>query len=268
MSANRWIALVCLVPLLAFGQARRMMMQPMLSVPGVSSNFWATNYGTPIASWIADNAVYIPSSSNICTNLPDVWVNGYNLTNPVVSKAPQTLTNSLNGHHTLLFDGVDDFLRCVNFTNQNPAEYWIVGKFSQGTNGVNAYWFSGNSTTVAHRFYKPASDKFLMFSGSNVLTDNPIDTLTNRWLVFCVSLGPVGGMFTNTVLLKAGNTGITNCSGLHLGSGDARQDNGRIEVAEFAAYGIVSGSAGTNSTATRSLIYSGFTNKYGVANFQ
>jgi hypothetical protein len=261
---TRLAILFCLLPLLCFGQTRRMMLAPALASAssGSVSNFWATNYGTPVANWIADNAIYAGASSNVCTNLPDIWVNNYAATNgSQIGKAPVTLTNSLNGHHTLRFDGVDDFLKNSAYTNTQPFELWMVMRYRDSTNSNSHYLFDGVSATLG-RVYWLLNGAYAAISAGTSLYDTTFAPYTNNWkVVTMIFANTSSGIFTNNIAEKTGNAGYTNQNGIVFGAAKDFLGCAPVEIAEVAAFGA------TNTPTDRAAIFSGFTNKYGNANF-
>lgn len=239
--------------------------QPM---PLVST--WSpTNYGTPQAYYFGDDATITQTGgTNWVFTWPDEWNNGlpnkpWNLTNNQYGKAPLALMNSLNGHHTVRFDGVDDYIRNTKVTNTQPFEMWMVAAYRGTTNSGNNYYWT-DSLSSGNRFYllqlAATGGKLRMY------TDNGFDVnvggITNKWVVWrFVVNGSNSRIETNNVLLASGNAGSFNQLGFIAASKYDFTLSSPMEIAEMIFY------VGTNDGPTCTSINNGFRTKYDPSNF-
>lgn len=232
---------------------------------GTVSNFYATNYGTPLA-WYSPAGISSFGSTNVITNWSDGWINGWHLTNAGVANLPKSATKgSLNGFSTAIFDGSDDYLRQAAFTSPPPVEVWMVLK-NRGTTNIGANKFILDSVNTSFRTYLVQQPSSTIRLGNSGTLDSPTisDNLTNKWFVLTVMYraGASATMWTNNVIWSNAGIGMNGTwSGITL---SAKNDlTGAIwyEYAEIIIY------SATNTTANRALIYSGFTNTYGTSNF-
>lgn len=217
------------------------------------------NFGNPVANWPGDNSIFFGTTNGIRT-LTDRGPNHYDLTNAFPGGGqPTALTNSLNGHTTVSFDGVNDFLWSVPYTNQQPAEWWLVMKSTQPQ--AQCSFISGGNASFKPRLQSISSGPyvFYQYAGTNVLGPDSIAASSNRWLIFTVVWdGGNSSVLTNNVLYFSGSAGLMTCSQLLVGSDAGPSLSARFELAELATFN------GTNTPASRTALYNGFKNKYGL----
>jgi len=229
---------------------------------GVSTNY-PTNFTGCIGWWVADSA--ITNTSGQVTNLPDLWVNGWHLTNTTTGTAPYITNNALNGHAVISFDGVDDFLRAAAFTNSsaNVMETFYVMKYNGTTNiATIAYWLGSVSATFRMHSGLAANtgNRLLNIGGLGSVAMNKLTT--NVWLVnndiFSGSSGDGGNRTNNVRDYSTLASSSSTASGLTLANAATLVTPAKVIFAEVAIY------SATNGALTRSNLYNYFTNKYGT----
>jgi hypothetical protein len=256
--------------LTAVGQIPPMVMQDMLvasqgNVAGGEAGWIDTYYPTNIAGfpangwWVGDNAKSSTSTNavGLVTNWLDWSGNGYNLTNLVANSEPTISNNCLNAHSVLSFDGSNDLLRNVPFTNTQAStgsEFVMVVLFKWADASLH-YIFRDNVGYALSRL--PTTGYYGCFGNSPTVGPS----VTNTWLVLAARTlaNAYTYIYTNSVLVTGGPCGDANLSSLGVGG---RYSDGAAStpmlLAEFVSYN-------TNLTAEiRSNLFAYFTNKYGA----
>lgn len=136
---------------------------------------------------------------------------------------------------SILFDGVDNFLKAAAFTLDRPFTVYIRAK--QITWTLNEAWWEGNVTNSIGLFQGPATTPDLYVSGAGVSDANPLALNT---------YGSVAAVFVagaNNTILQVGGTTITGTltgdtlGGFTLGCyGNGNAGFSNIQVKEVVLY--------------------------------
>ena len=232
-----------------------------------TSSIHPTNLtGYPALAWYPVDLAQTNTGGQV-TNLPDQWVNAFNLTNPVASKGGTITNNVLNGHAIVSFDGVDDYLRSLIYTSSQPHDVWMVCKWrGDSSSAINKMFFDSADATLTfrNRFYFANNSDRLEMAGNSAINFTDGIGATNRWIVFeCLFNGTSSAGRTNNVSWPdSTSAGTVTMSGFTLGANAVLGNPGTIDVAEIATYGGGNAVPGTN-TLTRSNLFFYFTNKFG-----
>lgn len=233
-----------------------------LSVTSLSvSNFSPTNFGPVVGWWPGDSVTPLGTTNGVRT-WSDLSGLGHDLTNYFPTNVPTALTNSLNGHTTVLFNGVDNFLSSASHSNGAATEWWMVMRPKVRGAATDMYYIDATGSVNRIMQYFSGAERWRMFAGASIFVDFS-DSYTNRWMVYTwVFDGANSYLRTNNVIVANVNPLSSGMTGLSLGGPWAH--NGSFAAVEFAEIAVFDK---TNTAAIRSSVYSGFTNKYGNANF-
>ena len=151
-------------------------------------------------------------------------------------QATDTNRPSQEADGSILFDGVDNWLKCNAFTLNQPETIYIFGKHITWTD--NDYWFDGNTDDSGILFQNGTSNELKLHADAtvNTNTDLPLDVYDAIVVVFngASSYLQVG---TNAAVGPA-NAGAANMGGFALGE-KADELGGHvahIQIKEVAIY--------------------------------
>jgi len=154
----------------------------------------------------------------------------------------------------LLFDGVDDFLKCVAFTLVRPEQIHIV--FKQITWTLNGCVYDGNATSSMALAQQSSAPNLAIYANA-ALGLEPL-TLDTFGIVRTLFNGANSKIQVNDDTPATGNAGSANGSGFTLGArgGDDRWSH--IQVKEIIIRKV------EDSAGDEAIIYNYLKNKYSI----
>jgi hypothetical protein len=157
-----------------------------------------------------------------------------------------TATNqpAVQSDGSLLFDGVDNFMKCDAFTLNQPTTVYYLGKQVTWVNNTSA--FDGNTLNTGRLDTRTASPQMGIFAGASVGPISPVVDTYN--VITSVFNGASSVLQLNNGTPVTGDTGAGNMGGFTLGAGgDATRDS-NIQVKEVILF------AAAHDAATRSRV--------------
>lgn len=148
---------------------------------------------TGLELWISADSSYI-TSGNLVDTLYDLSINKNHAVQPNLTNKPQLFTSSLNGHKTLVFDAIDDFLSLPTIDFKTV---FIVGKSNESPSSDYRGLLGGPNASTSIGGYLintiPSSNLFALGVSStsfNLMNKNGIATvpfgdffpLNNYWI--------------------------------------------------------------------------------------
>lgn len=155
-----------------------------------------------------------------------------------LKQATDTNRPALQADGSILFDGVDNLLRCDPFTLNQPETVYIL--FKQVTWTVADRIYDGNTTTVMALFQTGSTPQIQMFAGSAVGTISP--TLNVYTVVASVFNGAASVNQVGASSSAAVDAGASNAAGFTLGAQPAG-NYGNIEVREVIIFPVAHSAA-------------------------
>ena len=190
------------------------------------------------------------------------WTNlsgtvGLDLTNEIVGAVPSLQTNVINSRDALLFDGIDDYLSCVNYTSAQPHEVWMV--LCDTNNGSGKYYFDCDSFTPTRQYLRNSIySGYYLNGGAGISATNSL--VTNSWFILSVVLnGGSSAIFSNNVEIASGNTGANVVGGLVVGNRYTKDTGVNMLLAEMVTF-----QTNLNSISRSNLTYA-WRNKYAIS---
>ena len=220
-------------------------------------------------------AFYLPSATGYVTNggvatLVDFGPNAWHMTNAAATSlwpVHQISIAGINNHDSVLFDGANDYLNSVIYTNGAKHEIIMVFRYNGVTNASVRYFYDGRAA-LGHKAGQWTAGQ--LFYGSSSLTITG-ELLTNRWIVFDFVMGETGvGSYGYTNNVSAGGTAIAQTktqAGMVLGADHFISAWTPLDLALMVTYGSTDSSVplpGTNTTA-RTAIFNALTNYFNLS---
>lgn len=160
---------------------------------------------------------------------------------------------------SVVFDGVDDFMKTSSFSAAQPETIYLVAV--PVTWSVNATIFDGFSSSSQFRFYQNTSTPGINFSTDNVnfLGFNATWPVSERAIISIIANGAISSLQVNRRLPTSGNSGVSSGLGLTLASNTGSTTFANVAVSELVLY-----SNEAHSATTRANIIGYFANKYQI----
>lgn len=181
-----------------------------------------------LAAWFVAG-VGITSAGGLVSQWADQSGNGRHL-----KQATGTNQPALQADGTILFDGIDNFLKCDAFTLNQPVSGYMVFKQVTWTNNDRVYDGDGNDSMGLYQ--TAVTPRLLMFAGtvgSAASTQLPLDTygaMANVWN------GAASVMQINNNSGITGDAGAGNAGGFTLGSNGTASAFANIQVKEVILF--------------------------------
>jgi len=156
---------------------------------------------------------------------------------------------SANG---VLFDGIDNFMKCVAFTWNQPEFLYLVMKQVTWTN-ADRIW-DGNTLTSVMCYQQGVTPNLGVYSGTTQL--NNTNLAINTWGIVRVLYNGAGSKFIiNNTTPVTGNAGTNSAAGFTLGADGNNLQFSNIQVKEII---------NRVSTLGEAAIYAYLATKYGL----
>lgn len=182
---------------------------------------------SPAAWWRYNTG--ITESSGAVSAWADQSGNSRNLVQATGTNQP-----ALQGDGTILFDGVDNYLKCSAFTFNQPATICVLGKQITQANGQAIC--DGNTSDSMEFFQSTASaTRVRLFAGANAIDNDDwaIDTYAAIRVVFS---GASSLIQVNTNAAATGDPGAQNAGGFTLGGRGGAAEFSNIQVGEVILF--------------------------------
>lgn len=159
----------------------------------------------------------------------DLSGGGNHLLQPVAAEQPTLLTNQLDGHPAIRFDGIDDHLLSLTVPAASPRTIYIVFKLRAYSN--DAVIFAGNAYAVG--WYQLGN------SGNNAYALNGVALLNSTLLIntYCLATIIFDGVSSvvqiNSLAETTGNSGANIPEGFSLGASALSTNPSQIDVCDI-----------------------------------
>jgi hypothetical protein len=143
---------------------------------------------------------------------------------------------TLESDGTILFNGVDQFLKTAPFTLNQPTTVYFLGRAITWTN--NDVFFDGNTNGSGKVDQRTSSPNLRLFAGTTGFTENTAMTLGTYFPVAAVING-ASSLLQVGSQTQTGNAGANNMGGFKLGvNGDEITGWSNIQVKEVLIYNV------------------------------
>jgi len=219
-------------------------MPPVLMTPDII-------YDGNTVAWydFNDLSTITKDGGNLVSRWNDKLLSGHDLIQATATKQPLLSSDGI------LFDGVDDFMKTVAFTFDQPEMIYIV--FKQVTWTSLDKVFDGDSYISGTLYQSVNTPELRLWAGGAIGGNNnlPVDTFgIVRALINAASSKTI----VNNTTPQTGTVGASNMGGFTLGAGANSTQCGHIQVKEIIPRKIADNE--TDETA----IYNYLKNKYGL----
>lgn len=194
------------------------------------------------AAWFR-NQQGITQSGGFVSQWNDQSGNGRHLIQGTGASQP-----ALQADGSILFDGVDDFLKCAAFTLNQPATVYILGKQVTWTSNDSIAGGDTNGVRLRQENLGISPD-LQIFAGSatGVNANLPLDTYGG---IVAVYNGASSLLQINNTTPATGDAGANNLAGFTLGSDGSQTTFGNLQAKESIVY------VGAHDAATRVAVIS------------
>lgn len=158
-------------------------------------------------------------------------------------QATDTNRPALQADGSILFDGVDNYLKCDAFTLNQPATFYL--RFRQVTWTDQDRIFDGNTLNASPLYQASATPTIRIFAGTAEVADNGNLAVNTYGSVAVVFNGASSSILVNATTETTGNPGASNPAGFTLGATPTPSAYSNIQVKEVAIF------AAAHSAATR-----------------
>lgn len=150
---------------------------------------------------------------------------------------------------SILFDGVDHFLRTAFFTlNQPITAYFLFRKLASSLN--QRFFDGGSAGNYSFLVWESLSEdnRFSTDEGVNWISANPDIVIDEYTVLTAIANGASSFFRTNTSAAVSGNVGVVNPGGLTVGSNATGTENSNMQVKEVILY------AGAHDTNQQNMV--------------
>lgn len=193
-----------------------------------------------LAAWFQNNKG-ITSSLGAVSQWDDQSGNGRHL-----KQATGTNQPALQADGSILFDGVDNYLKCDAFTLSQPITYYLLA--NQITWTDNDVLVDGNTNDVGLLHQSGSTPALRIYAGAGVaLAASP--SIGAYHVLYAVFNGASSVVGADNGATSTGNAGASNMGGLTLGAhADGASNWSNIQAKEFIVY------AAAHDAATRNVV--------------
>jgi len=196
---------------------------------------------------------YLKLVTKDVSDLVSVWGDQSGLSHDLLQAVGtnQPLWNT-NG---VLFDGVDNFMKTVAFTLNQPEEIWIVFKQVTWTSGE--YMFDGDSQATGIFQQNTPSSDVRVYAGT--ASSNNVNMPINTFVIARILFNGVNSeLQINETAITTGDFGALNMGGFTLGASGAGTTWSNIQAKEIIIRKVA------DTTVNEASIYSYLSTKYGI----
>lgn len=183
-----------------------------------------------LAAWFRFNSG-ITDSAGAVSQWDDASGNARHLKQATATNQP-----AKQGDGSILFDGVDNYLKCDAFTLIQPETIYLLGK-QVGYTAIDTV-MDGNTVNTLRLFQSGASPAVVLNAGSGDVASNSNWTLNTYATVAVVLNGASSLIQVNATTATTGNPGAGNMGGFTLGAGGNSTAFANIQVKEVAIYSV------------------------------
>lgn len=148
-------------------------------------------------------------------------------------QATDTNRPALQADNSILFDGVDNFLKTDTFTLDQPCTLYLLAK--QATWTINDVLAAGFTTATGRIWQRTATPTIALFSGSATASNANL-AVDTYGAIAAVFNGASSVLQVNMTTPTTGDAGAANLAGLTLGADGAPASYGNVQVKEFMAF--------------------------------
>ena len=195
-----------------------------------------TNIGGNVIWLRSDYAWQDAAKSVPCTNNSLIWTGEdksglvHDVVQATEAKRPVYLTNQINGHPAWRFDSVDDYLKAVAFTLNQPVTIFCVGRHT--VDAIMRVWYDGNTWAGMLFYWNGAAYKW--YAEADLGSGLPI---VDSWMILTGKYnGANSEVYLNGTSKGTGNIGANNSGGFTLGANANGVYNMNGDVAEIIVY--------------------------------
>lgn len=147
---------------------------------------------------------------------------------------------ALQADGSILFDGVDNFLKCSAFTLNQPMTLYLLGKMVAWA--VSTYWCDGNSTASMGIQMATGSPGFRLVAGASTAVTNDLAVSVNG-VISAVFNGASSVLQVNNGAPITGNAGASNAGGFMLGANAIPGGYANVQIKEAIIFPVAHDSA-------------------------
>ena len=198
------------------------------------------------------------NGSNFIHQWTDISGNGNHLLQATETNKPLRVTGLLNGYQGARFDGVDNFLKAVGFTWNQPEMIYIV--FNQVSWTMNDKIFDGNAISTGVFFQDAITPEMKIYAG--VLSPADANFIIGSFYIATIIFNGANSLLQhNNSTEWTGDASTINMGGFTLGArADGTTQFANIEVMEIIGYYTVAHTADERTTVKNYL-----STKYNIA---
>jgi PKD repeat protein len=181
--------------------------------------------------WFMSDSVHV--NVNHVDTLVDCSGLGHHATQSTAGSKPLFVSNALNGHPVIEFDGVNDFMKTAPFPLTQPEDVFIV--FKPVTWIANSYLFDGNiNNSMANQAY-PAPNGWGIYAGGASQPFNLNAPIGSYNIMECLFNG-ANSFITIDGIIVNGTLGSNNAGGFTLAEYAGGGSYSNDDIAEVIIY--------------------------------
>jgi len=164
---------------------------------------------TNLSLWLkADSLPTLVLNGSSVSAWKDCSGNGNDVIQSDINSQPTYLTNTLNGHPVIKFDGTTDYLRNTTFSQTQPLTVFVVWHVNS-TNGGTV--FDGVNSRILLRYF----NNMQAYAGASLIYNKSIPFTNLSTIEYNSSNSAI---YENGVLMNSGDLGTNILDGLVIGS--------------------------------------------------
>lgn len=184
--------------------------------------------GLAPAAWFMFNTG-ITSATSLVSQWNDQSGNGRHL-----KQATGTNQPTVQADGSILFDGVDNYLKCDAFTFNQPETIYILGK--QVTWTINDRWMDGDTVNSGVIYQNAVTPDLSLFAGDGPAATNAGLAVDTYGVIAAVFNGASSLLQINNGAPTTGNPLTAGLGGFTLGATATPNNYGNIQVKEVILY--------------------------------
>lgn len=182
-----------------------------------------------LAAWFRYGKGVQVNASNLVQQWDDASGNGRHL-----KQATETNRPTKQGDGSILFDGVDNYLKCDAFTLNQPITYYLLWKQVTWTDDDDLFDGDTAGSVLAQQI--TSTPRIVLYAGSANAPENDTFTLDTYAVTALVVNAASSVIQVNNGTPSTGNPGTNGAGGFTLGGNGSGTGNSNIQVKEVLIY--------------------------------
>jgi len=210
-----------------------------------------------LITWLKADSLGLDDGNAVAT-WTDSTLNAHNVTQSTENLKPIYKTNVVNGKPVVRFDGSNDYLSAVPYSQTTPYTLYVVAKFRSSCSSQKGI-IDGDLSLDGYLFCSGGGNGMYFNNGSGQIGPNTTNSIT-QFNIYKVIVNGAGSSITeNNSTPQTGTLDSTTLNGMTLGSIGNKGEYGDVDIAEVLLYN------GAISSGDQLIVGAYLGNKYAIS---